>query len=60
MTPGARNLNDAELSNGTRSRKCRANCKAWGYLVCIGVVVVGALILIILTAMGVIKTSTDS
>jgi hypothetical protein len=42
-----------------RLKRCLGDYKTWGYMVCIGVVVVGGIVLIILAAMGVISTNSD-
>jgi hypothetical protein len=34
--------------------------KTWGYMTCVGLVVVGAIVIIILAASGVISTSRES
>ncbi len=43
-----------------KRRKCLKDYKTWGYLACVGVVVVAAIILIVLAASGFLNLDPDS
>jgi hypothetical protein len=45
---------------GRRLKTFLADYKTWGYMACVGLVVIGAIVIIILAAMGVISTSRES
>ncbi len=42
-----------------RRKKCLKDYKTWGYLVCVAVIVIGAIVLIVLAGAGVISTDSS-
>ena len=49
-----------DCRRGRRMKHFLEDYKTWGYMTCVGLVVVGAIVIIILAASGVISTSRES